>query len=96
MKKMILITLFSVALTACSSAENTNIANKNTNINANQNTMIQKITNQIKEPNNKHLNDLNAVQKEIEQGVSNSANKKPTTNSVKDQLHESQHAPETR
>lgn len=92
MRKIMLITLLSVIFVACSSAENTNIANKNANINANQNTMIQKLTNQIKEPNNKHLNDINAIQKEIEQGVSNSANK----NSVKDQLHESQHAPETR
>ncbi len=96
MKKVILITLISVVLSACSSAENTNTANKNANINANQNTMIQKITNQIKEPNNKKLNDINALQKEIEQGVSNSANKNSTVNSVKDQLHESQHAPETR
>lgn len=93
---MIFLTILAVGMTACSNAENTTIANKNANINANQNTMIQKITNQIKEPNNKHLNDINAVQKEIEQGVSNSANKTSTTNSVKDQLHESQHAPETR
>lgn len=96
MKKIFLITLLSATLSACSSAENTNIVNKNANINANQNTMIQKITNQIKEPNNKHLNDINAVQKEIEQGVSNSANKNTANNPIKDQLHESQHAPETR
>ncbi len=95
MKKLIILTLLSIVFSACSSAETNNAANKNVNTNYNQNTAFQQIRNQVQKPAENHQKDINALQKEIEQGVSNTANSS-NRNTAKNSLHESQHAPETR
>jgi len=96
MKRILMLTILSIGFSACSSAENTNVSNKNTNANYNQNTALQQIRNKIQKPANNRQRDINAVQQQIEQGSSNSANQNGLSNVKKDNLHELQHAPETR
>lgn len=96
MKKILMLTILSISFSGCSSTENTNVSNKSANTNYNQNTAIQQIRNQLKQPAENHQKDINAIQKQIEQGVSNTNNQNGLSNVKKDNLHELQHAPETR
>jgi len=98
MKKLLIIASMSVGFSACSSAENRNISN-NANTNYNQNTALQQIRNQIKQPAENRQKDINAVQQQIEQGVSNvnnSSNQNTSKSLDREKLHDLQPAPETR
>ena len=86
MKKILLITLFCVCVFACQTAENTNIGNKNTNANYNQNSELQKLRNQLKQQGDSHQKDINTVQQQIEQSNSNVENLNNQVN--REKLHQ--------
>lgn len=87
MKKSLMIMALTIGFFGCQTAENTNVSNKNTNANYNQNTEIQKIRNQLKQQATNQQKNINAVQEQFEKGTSNVANSNNQTNNFREKLH---------
>lgn len=91
MKKILLIAIFCLSLSACQTAENKIVENKNTNANYNQNVELQKIRNSLKQqPSNLERNS-NTAQNQIEQSNSNIENLMPRNLNKIDEKHEKSH-----
>ena len=90
MKKILLTIIFCSFISACQTAENTNVGNANTNANYNQNLELQKIRNQQKQQTSDKRN-LNTAQNEIERENSNIENSAPRNSNKTKELHEKSH-----